>query len=336
MSDGSAPDHDQLGDAAPPATVPLMLHSLAEFSWLIMPALDARGATSILEIGSESGRFSVELCRWAARNRASITTLDPVATSLHRELAAEFGLRLIEGRSPDDLPDEAFDAYIIDGDHNYWVVSRELAHAFRERQEPLAILHDVGWPCARRDMYYAPEAIPAQARHPFSYAHGVSPHDTGMVASGWRGNGLFAFAKQEGGARNGVRTAVEDFLNEHPELEFLSLPCIFGLGVVFPRNAPWAERVRALLLPLHEHPLLARLEANRIELLLDKIDEERARLMDPALARARGRTQVLHAIAEERSQLADHGALRRQVAALQREVEELRAELLTLEARSRE
>ena len=320
--------HGPAANAASAQLVPLLLHSLAEFDWLILPALDARGTKSILEIGSETGRFAAELCEWAARHDATITTLDPVATALHRELAADFGLRLIEGRSPADLPDESFDAYIIDGDHNYWTVSAELAHAFTGQHEALVILHDVAWPFARRDMYYEPEAIPAEARHPFSYAHGASPYESGTVQGGWRGEGHFAIARHEGGPRNGVRTAIEDFLAARPELQFLCLPCVFGLGFVFPRDAAWADGVRDLVAPMHEHPMLARLEANRLELFLDLVREERSRLVDPALAHARGEMALLVTIPEEAAQLAGRSALRRQVASLQREVEELRGELL--------
>src|SRR5205807_9113807 len=120
---------------------------------------------------------------------------------------------LIEGRSPAALPAGA-DAYIIDGDHNYWTVSRELEIAFRG--EALAILHDVGWPCARRDQYYAPEALPDEAVLPHSFDSGRVPGERELVDGGFRGAGQFAVALEEGGPRNGVLTAIEDFVGERP------------------------------------------------------------------------------------------------------------------------
>jgi hypothetical protein len=65
-----------------------------------------------------------------------------------------------------------------------------------------------------------------------------------------------------------VLTAVEDFLVERADLEFLRVPCIFGLGFVFSRNAVWAADVTKVIAPLHESPLLERLESNRIDLFL--------------------------------------------------------------------
>ena len=56
------------------------------------------------------------------------------------------------------------DAIVIDGDHNYYTVSQELA-LIGERAPgedlPLLLFHDVCWPHGRRDDYFDPEQIPA-------------------------------------------------------------------------------------------------------------------------------------------------------------------------------
>ena len=52
---------------------------------------------------------------------------------------------------------------ILDGDHNYYTLSEELrliAERASGARLPLLIFHDIGWPLARRDAYYAPERIP--------------------------------------------------------------------------------------------------------------------------------------------------------------------------------
>ena len=60
---------------------------------------------------------------------------------------------------------------IIDGDHNYFTVSEEL-RLIAERAAgaalPLLLFHDVGWPHARRDDYYAAERIPEADRRPLA------------------------------------------------------------------------------------------------------------------------------------------------------------------------
>jgi hypothetical protein len=258
-----------VSDEAPPA----LLHSLREFSELVMPCVEAVAPRRILEIGSEAGGFTQDLCEWAAEHGASVTSVEPFPLALHHRLVEEYGLNLIEGKSPgalDGLGD--FDLCVLDGDHNYWVVSQELRRVFAGGASPLAIAHDVAWPCARRDQYYDPADIPDEHRQPFSYDGGVRPGHEGLVRGGFRGEGQFAYAASEGGPNNGVLTAVEDFLAQRPDLEFLRVPCIFGLGFIFPRAAPWADRVRQIVGPLHESTLLAVLERNRIELFLHFID----------------------------------------------------------------
>ena len=256
---------------------PLLLHSLSEFSSLIFPSLEAAGARRILEIGSEAGTFTRELCDWAAERGGSVTAIEPIPLDAHRILQRDHGLRLIEGKSPQALAEAgSFDAYFIDGDHNHHCVSAELRHAFGGGGHPIAFLHDVAWPCARRDQYYEPDDIPAERRRPFSYDGGVEPGNPGLVrGGGFRGENAFAYATEEGGPGNGVLTAVEDLLAARDDLELLRVPVIFGLGAVFPRAAPWAGEVRAILGPFHEHPLLERLEDNRIDLFLRLIDPHR-------------------------------------------------------------
>lgn len=256
---------------------PLLLHSLSEFSSLIFPSLEAAGARRILEIGSEAGAFTRELCVWAAEHDGSVTAIEPLPREEHRQLEREHDLQLIVGKSPAALSGlEPFDAYFVDGDHNYWCVSSEIHHAFTGDGSPLVILHDVAWPCARRDQYYEPNDVPDEHRQPFSYDGGVQPDEPGLIrGGGFRGEDAFAYATQEGGPRNGVLTAVEDLLAERPDLELLRVPCIFGLGLVFRSDAAWAPRVRAIVGPLHENAVLARLERNRIELFLRFIDPHR-------------------------------------------------------------
>ena len=121
--------------------------------------------------------------------------------------------------------------------------------------------------------------------------------------------GMPAYANEEGGPANGVLTAVEDVLAEREDLELLRVPAIFGLGGVFPRAAPWADEVRAILGPFHEHPLLARMEANRIALFLRLIDPHR---FHAGLDRAGGELLA---------------AQQREIEALQGELSRLRLEL---------
>ncbi len=257
---------------------PLLLHSLAEFRELIFPCLEVAQVRTVVEIGSEEGTFTRELAAWAEANDARVYAVEPAPTPALRELdASSEALHLVEASSPGALEDiEPADAYLIDGDHNYATVLAELTEIDRrngERQAPyLVFLHDVGWPCGRRDTYYSPESLSPDAVHPFTYDHGLTIGCSQVVRGGFRGMGEFAVAVEEGGPANGVLTAVEDFLEGRQELALVRVPCIFGLGVVFDTSATYAEALAELLAPYDGNPLLARLEENRLSLYLKVLE----------------------------------------------------------------
>jgi hypothetical protein len=261
-------------------TGPLLMHSLAEFRGLILPLLDAVAARRVVELGGEGGLMTERLAEWCADHDAELHVVDPAPSPHLRALAGDGRVQLTIGKSPAALAGlPRFDAYLVDGDHNHHVVSGELAAIFGAGagEQPLAILHDVGWPAGRRDMYYDPDDVPAEHRQPFDFEGAPVPGESELqVGRGFSGAGDFAWARHEGGPANGVMTAVEDLLETRPDLDLRVVPCVFGLGVVFPREAPYAARVREILDPFHHNELLARLEENRLELYLEVIDRRRA------------------------------------------------------------
>jgi hypothetical protein len=153
---------------------------------------------------------------------------------------------------------------IIDGDHNYYTVIQELrliAQRAVDGALPLLICHDVCWPHARRDAYYAPQTIPEDQRQETVEGGYVFPGEAGLKEGGL----IYRWpATREGGPRNGVLTAIEDFLEEREGLRFALVPAFFGLGVIWSRDAPYADELEAILAPWDRNPMLERLEANRV------------------------------------------------------------------------
>jgi Methyltransferase domain len=232
----------------------------------ILAALELSGARSVLEIGAHAGDLTRLLLEWASPTGARVATIDPSPADDLVALAAEQPeLELHRRASLDALAEiEPADAVIIDGDHNYFTVSQEL-RLIAERagggELPLLILHDVGWPHARRDSYYEPERIPEAERQPMAERGGLLPGDPGLVEGGLP---LPWVAVSEGGPRNGVLTALEDFIAERDGLRLTVLPPFFGLGIVWPAAAPWSDRLAELLEPLASNPIVDRLEQNRV------------------------------------------------------------------------
>jgi len=253
--------------------------SLVNVAEILLPCLDAVGARSVIEVGAYAGDLTELLLEWASAADARVMAIDP---SPQPELIAlddrRADLELIRETSLDALDRlEPADAVVIDGDHNYYTVSEELrlvAERAAGRTLPLLLLHDVGWPHGRRDDYFAPEEIPDEYRQPTVEGGGLYPGDPGISREGmpyrWP-------AASEGGPRNGVLTAIEDFVSSRERLRLAVVPAFFGLGVVWDADAHWADAVAEIVEPWDRNPLVERLEANRVfHLVSDRLQLGRA------------------------------------------------------------
>lgn len=263
-------------------------YSLANVRELVVGCLDAAGVRSVLEIGAFQGELTAAMLEWAGSNGATIVTMDPLPPRELLELGrAHPELEILEELSHDVLGrlDELPDCVVIDGDHNHFTLSEELRLIGERATDrfPLLFFHDVCWPHARRDTYYAPERIPADRRPPIGKNVGLAPGEPGVHELGLP---YPAAALREGGPGNGTVTAIEDFMAERSGLRFVIVPAFFGLGVIWDEAAPWAENVAAVLAPFDRNPILERLEANRVEHLvagharavkLGRSEERRAR-----------------------------------------------------------
>jgi HAD superfamily hydrolase (TIGR01549 family) len=256
----------------------VLLHSFSAFRGILAPLLAVLRPQSICEIGVEGGLgagFLLECCREIG---CRYTGIDPALPDPVRQMIEDAGHRLVPKKSLAVLADLPLqDVYFIDGDHNYYTVRNELAiilnAARRADRYPCILLHDVAWPCARRDFYYCPSDIPDEARHEYDFECGVALDHPELVRGGFRSCGIYALAKREGGPRNGVLTAVEDALVDgNSDWELIIIPVVFGLGILYhPASLP-AEQL-AYFWNLRETldrvgALLAILERNRIVLYL--------------------------------------------------------------------
>ena len=245
--------------------------SLVNAAEIVLPCLDAAAARDVVEVGAAGGQLTRVLLTRARRVSGSVTAVEPRPEATLLELAAsDPDLRLVERPSPAALPDLGpVDAVILDGDHNHHTVSEELrvlAAGAGGDALPLVILHDVGWPHARRDTYYEPDRIPDSARQPYACDAKLAPGNAGIAAHGLP---FGCAAEHEGGPRNGVLTAIEDFLAGRDHLRFARVPVFWGIGFLWSRSASWSDAVAGALAPWTSNPLLERLEAHRVAHLVD-------------------------------------------------------------------
>lgn len=238
----------------------------------IAPVLRAAGARRIVEIGALRGDTTVRMLDDLGPD-AELHVIDPVPEFDPTEHESAFPGRYVFYRdlSHAVLPSlPAMDVALIDGDHNWYTVFHELrflSEAARRDGAPLPvlILHDVGWPYGRRDLYYAPEQIPEEFRQPYA-KKGIVRGQSALVPSGGA-NPTMCNAEHEGGRRNGVMTALDDFMAEYDRpLRRVVLPVYYGLAIV-------VEEERLAEQPQLEKEL-DRLEGAEVQAALAELAEE--------------------------------------------------------------
>lgn len=204
---------------------------------VIQPLLVAAEPKRVLEIGALRGDTTVALLDHLGPT-CELHVVDPDPQFDPAEHEARFAGRYVFHRatSHEAIPTlPPVDVALVDGDHNWFTVITELRmlaarNAAAGEPLPLLVLHDVAWPYGRRDGYYAPDRIPAEHRRPCSQG-GIHRDRDALDPDGGLNRHMYN-AEHEGGPRNGVLTALEDFATEVPSgLRTVVLPVFVGLAV---------------------------------------------------------------------------------------------------------
>jgi Methyltransferase domain len=204
----------------------------------IRPEIWKHWRPTVIEIGVLQGSHTRLLLASCLPRLGRLICIDP---SPHAQIArvARYhpACRLIKRPSLEALPDlvargVTADVVIVDGDHNYYTVTRELG-LIEQLLSPAGVVfvHDVGWPYGRRDLYYEPDRIPESERHDFAML-GITRGSSGLPQEGGVNRDVWN-ARHEGGPRNGVLTAIEDFIAQSGEKWTLEIRDEqYGLGIL--------------------------------------------------------------------------------------------------------
>ncbi len=221
---------------------------------VVWPILQTTRASRIVEIGALRGETTALMLERLGPD-TELHVIDPVPEFDPAEHEKQFPGRYIFHRdvSHTVLPQlPPVDVALVDGDHNWFTVYHELkmlAETARKADAPLPIIimHDVLWPYGRRDLYYEPERVPEEFRQPYEMK-GIRPGTKQVLPAGGM-NPEHYNAVTEGGPRNGVMTALDDFIAEYDRpLRRLVLPVYYGLAIVVEESRLEREpELRALL-----------------------------------------------------------------------------------------
>ena len=204
------------------------------FPHIIRRIARERGYRRFCEIGASFGENTKNLL---TLNPAHVTVIDPcIDADLAQRFASHPTVRVVRGLSLEVLPSlhDKFDCFLIDGDHNWYTVFNELKY-IEDRGLLEAggaiFLHDIAWPYGRRDMYYQPEVIPREFIQPHAQKGIIRGRSELSEANG--ANSTLHNAEFEGGRRNGVLAAVEEFLEHHGHgYSYIKTEQDTGLGIL--------------------------------------------------------------------------------------------------------
>lgn len=251
---------------------------------LIHPLLDVLHPRVLVEVGADINGVTEPLLRWARANEAILHAIDPDPTLSVQGLLVEHGehLRFHCATSLDVLGEIAYvDLALIDGDHNWYTVINELRVLARrasedERDPPVILVHETGWPYGRRDAYHDPEAIPEAHRQPHA-RRGVAP---GRVELGPGLNDHREHALLEGTPANGVLSAVEDFLAESEgSWRSWSIPGLSGMAILVSATVLESSTPLRDLLESFDTPAFLRAQCEVIEQARIQSERKRAGML---------------------------------------------------------
>lgn len=208
---------------------------------IIEPILELIQPASIVEIGCDQGKNTLNLLEFGKQRDTTLYAIDPMPKFDVTAWREQYGDQFIffKSLSLNAIPKiNRIDVMLIDGDHNWYTVFNELILIDKRCKElkqpfPLIMFHDIGWPYGRRDLYYNPENIPDIYRKPYK-KDGIEPGKPELVKDSGFNNGM-KHSIYEGGLNNGVLTAIEDFIKQTDnKFEFIKIPGMHGLGILYP------------------------------------------------------------------------------------------------------
>jgi uncharacterized coiled-coil protein SlyX len=277
-------------------SLPLLLHSMSAFREVFEIIFACRNISTVVEVGVESGKVS-EL--YAELGASAVYCVDPHPTDeLRANLAGHDALHLVEKPSPQVLAElPPAELYVLDGDHNYAVVYQEISWIQRHAPDAVIVLHDVLWPCGRRDLYYQPSSVPPSDQHPASADGPTVWHDE-LTPAGLVGLGAFTVACHAGGERNGVLTAVEDAIAHEGDWHLAVVPAVFGMGVLLRRTVAGSAEIIKGVQPYCDSHLIATMENNRIALYTRVLQQQY-----DAAAQVSNIDRLAETVAEQRKEI---------------------------------
>ena len=179
------------------------------------------------------------ILEYCDNNNASYTAID-FKDNFDKEFIHDYTLNILP-----DLRD--YDAIFLNDDPNWYTVYNELNIIHKNNLEfPLVFICHNLFPHKRRDSYINPDIIPQEFRNEFSKK---LEYSNVSIQDG------FYHAINENTPKNGVLTAINDFLTENPSIGIMEIKLLNGITILYPKNNISKIRLGRLFEEIQGHDL---------------------------------------------------------------------------------
>ena len=187
----------------------------------IIPIILSRFKVNHIIISGFDDKSVVNLIfKYCDDNAASYTAID-FKDGVNNEFIQDYTLNVLPNLSD-------YDAIFLNDDPNWYTVYNELNIINENNEEfPLVfICHNI-FSHKRRDSYINPDVIPKEFRNEFS-----KEFEYGNVLI----QDKFYHAIEENTSKNGVLTAIEDFISENSSIGMMDIKLLNGITILYPIN----------------------------------------------------------------------------------------------------
>ena len=205
----------------------------------------------ILAIGLSNELIMDEIISFLKDNNCFLYAIDPKLDV--KDVVKEYddikdSIEYYSNDSLNVLPElKDIDAVFINGDPNWYTVYNEL-NLIKENNSkfPIVFVCNNKYPHKRRDSYTNPNKIPKEFKNECSNDLQIIYEENDETRCTMVKDGL-CHAIQEDTPKNGVLTAIEDFLKENSSLEFLDINPLEGISLIYPYSEIAKLRVNQIL-----------------------------------------------------------------------------------------
>ena len=223
------------------------------FDLNIIPTFLSRfNVDKILAIGLSNKEIINLILDYCSENSTSLTTIDSRIDIL--EFKTDENKEFLENItyhkdcSLNILPTlMSFDAVFINGDPNWYTVYNELNLIKKTNTSfPLVFICNNKYPHKRRDSYLNPENIPEEFKNECCNDLPVNYEEDGEIKQTLIKDG-FCHAILDDTPKNGVLTAIEDFLEENKSLKLMEINPLEGVTLIYKPSNIVDIRIKKIL-----------------------------------------------------------------------------------------